>query len=260
VYTSIENLAIVWASIDRLCAGMRASEWELATGCPGWTVKDQLSHLVDYEARALGRPAAGHEPGPLPYVKNELGRANEVGVDARRLMPGAEVLEEFREVTAERLVQLRQLTEPDLAARTMTPGGPGTVADLLTLRVMDSWSHEQDIRRAVGRPGHVQGPVVEEALGYFTRFLPYLVGKRAAAPEASKVVFFIGGRDPVAVEVAGGRGRLTAGLQDATVRVAIPVTTFAALVGGRSDVPADVEITGNRQLGLRVLESMGLLP
>ena len=59
-------------------------------------------------------------------------------------------------MTAERLARLRQLAGQDLAAQTMTPAGPGTVADMLTLRVMDSWSHEQDIRRAVGRPGHVR--------------------------------------------------------------------------------------------------------
>lgn len=258
--TSVENLATVWASIGRLCSGLPDSEWELPTGCPGWTVKDQVSHLVDYEARALGRPAPRHEPGPLPHVRNDLGRANEIGVDVRRQKSGATVLEEFRQVTAERLAQLRQLTGPDLAAPAVTAAGPGTVADLLTMRVMDSWSHEQDIRRAVGRPGHSDGPVADEALGYFTRFLPYLVGKRAAAPDGSKVVFRIGGRDPIAVEVAGGRGRMAADLQDPAVSLAIPVPSFAALVGGRSDMPDDVGITGDRQLGRRVLESMSLMP
>lgn len=167
---SVENLAIVWASIDRLCSDLPAGQWDLPTGCPGWTVKDQLSHLVDYEARALGRPAPRHEPGPLPHVKNEMGRANEVGVDARRAMSGAAVLDEFGQVTAQRLAQLRRLTPGDLAAQTTTPAGPGTVADLLTLRVMHSWSHEQDIRRAVGRPGHTEGPAVEAAVAYFSRF------------------------------------------------------------------------------------------
>ncbi len=258
--TSVENLATIWASIDRLCSGLPDGAWELPTGCPGWTVKDQVSHLVDFEARALGRPAPQHEPGPLPHVRNELGRANEVGIDVRRPKSGAAVLEEFRQVTAERLAQLRQLTGPELAAQTVTAAGPGTVADLLTLRVMDSWSHEQDIRRAVGRPGHSDGPAADEAVGYFTRFLPYIVGKRAAAPDGSRVVFRIGGRDPVAVEVAGGRGRITDELRDPTVSLAIPVPSFAALVGGRSDVLDDIGIDGDRELGRRVLDSMNLMP
>jgi uncharacterized protein (TIGR03083 family) len=260
VIDSVENLAVIWASIDRLCSGLPAGQWDLPTGCPGWTVKDQVSHLVDYEARAAGVPAPRHEPGPLPHVKNEMGRANEVGVDARRAMPGAAVLDEFRQVTAGRLAQLRRLTPGDLTAQTATPAGPGTVADLLTMHVMGSWSHEQDIRRALGRPGHTEGPAAEEALAYFSRFLPYLVGKRAAAPDGAKVVFRIGARPPVAVEVAGGRGRLASDPGDATVDLAIPVTTFAALVGGRSDVPGDTVISGDQRLGRRVLESMAFLP
>lgn len=257
---SVENLAIVWTSIDRLCSDLPPCQWDIPTGCPGWTVKDQLSHLVDYEARALGRPASGHDPGPLPHVKTEMGRANEVGVDARRAMSGAAVLDEFRQVTAERLAQLRRLTHDDLAAQTATPAGPATIADMLTLRLMDSWSHEQDIRRAVGRPGHTEGPAVEEAVAYFSRFLPYLVGKRAAAPDGAKVVFRIGARPPVAVKVAGGRGRLAADPGDATVDLAVPVATFAALVGGRADAPADTLISGDQRLGRRVLESMAFLP
>ena len=260
VSASVENLAIVWSSIGELCAGLPDGEWDLPTGCPGWTVKDHLSHLVDYEARALGRPAPEHEPGPQPHVKNEMGRANEVGVDARRPRPGAQVLAEFTEVTGERLARLRTLTGQDLAAPVATPAGPGTVADMLTLRVMDSWMHEQDIRRATGRPGHVDGPAAGEAVGYFTRFLPYVVGKRAAAADGSKVVFRIGGRDPVAVQVAGGRGSLATDAGGATVSLAIPVTTFAALAGGRSDVPDDAHITGDGPLGERVLGSMGLMP
>jgi uncharacterized protein (TIGR03083 family) len=256
----VENLAIVWSSIDQLCSGLPAGQWDLPTGCPGWTVKDHLSHLVDYEARALGQPAPEHEPGPLPHVKNEMGQANEIGVDVRRPRPGAQVLAEFRQVTGERLARLRTLTGQDLAAPVTTPAGPGTMADLLTLRVMDSWMHEQDIRRATGRPGHVDGPAAGEAVGYFTRFLPYVVGKRAAAPDGSKAVFRIGARDPVAVQVAGGRGSLAGDAGGATVSLAIPVTTFAALAGGRSDVPDDARITGDEALGRRVLGSMGLMP
>src|SRR2546429_1275323 len=112
---SVEHLAIVWSSIDQLCSGLPAGRWDLPTGCPGWTVKDHLSHLVDYEARALGRPAPEHEPGQLPHVKNEMGQANEIGLDVRRPRPGAQVLTEFRQVTGKRLARLRTLTGQDPA-------------------------------------------------------------------------------------------------------------------------------------------------
>lgn len=110
------------------------------------------------------------------------------------------------------------------------------------------------------RSANTEGPAVEAAVAYFSRFLPYLVGKRAAAPDGAKVVFRIGARPPAAVEMAGGRGRLAANPGDATVNLEVPVATFAALIGGRADVPADTVISGDQRLGRRVLESMAFLP
>ena len=93
---SVENLAIVWASIDRLCSDLPGSQWELPTGCPGWTVKDQLSHLVDLRGtrarparpRARAWSAAPSEERAGPGEQGRCGR--------RRPRSGAAVLEEFR--------------------------------------------------------------------------------------------------------------------------------------------------------------------
>ncbi len=83
-------------------------------------------------------------------------------------------------------------------------GAPGRAGGNSCLTVMDSWSHEQDIRSVGFSPGPTEGSAVEEAVAYFSRFLPYLVGNRATAPDGAKV-FRIGARPSVAVEVAGGR-------------------------------------------------------
>jgi len=262
VNTSIANLAALWESVSSLCADLDEAAWKTPTGCPGWSVQDHVAHLVDYESRALGRPGPDHQlADDAPHAKNDIGRFNEIGVDFRRARTGAEVLEEFREVTAARVEQLQALTDEDLSQPTQTPVGEGTVADMLVLRVMDTWTHEQDIRRAVGRPGNEKGPAVEEAVAYFTRALPFVVGKRAAAPEGSSVVFRIGGVTPVGVAVVEGRGRLVDELPHSpTVELRMPATTFVALVGGRSDAPDDVEITGDTALGERVVGAMGFMP
>lgn len=259
---SVENLASLWQSLSSLCADLDESEWKTPTGCPGWSVQDNLAHLIDYEARALGRPGPEHEyAGDETHLKNDLARANEVGVDFRRSRVGAEVLEEFREVTAARLEQLRGLSDEDLQKPVDTPAGPGTLADMLNLRVMDTWSHEQDMRRALGKPGNDEGPAVEQAVGYFSLVLPFVVGKKAAAPEGSTVVFRIGSLPPVGVEVVEKRGRLADELPPSpTVEVRMPVATFSALVGARSDVPSDVEVTGDEELGRRIVEAMGFMP
>lgn len=259
---SIENLAALWASISELCADFDEAAWKTPTGCPGWTVQDNVAHLIDYESRALGRPAPAHSVvGEAGHVKNDIGRANEVGIDYRRSWPGEKVLDEFREVTASRLEQLRGLSDEDLQQPVDTPAGPGTAADMLVLRVMDTWSHEQDIRRAVGRPGNVDGPAADHAIGYFSQFLPFVVGKRAGAPDGSSVVFHIGDRPPVGVVVVDGRGRLADELPHApTVGLQMPAATFAALVGGRADAPDDVVVSGDEDLGRRVVASMAFMP
>ena len=259
--TSIDNLERCWASISELCDGLTAEEWATPTGCPGWSVQDQVAHLIDYEAGALGRPRPDHVPADLSHVKNPLGESNEVGVDARRSRPGAAVLDELREVTAARLAQLRGLTEDDYAREVPTPAGPGTVSDMLRLRVMDTWSHEQDIRRALGRPGHGTGPVVDEAMAYFTQFLPLLVGKRAGAADGQSVVFALGDRPPVRIRVDGGRANVVDALPgEPTTTLTMPATTFAALVGGRTDVPDDVEVQGDATLAQRVVDALGFMP
>ena len=70
------------------------------------------------------------------------------------------------------------------------------------------------------------------------------------------------------VEVAGGRARLADDVPaepsvvpaEPTVVLSMPVTTFAALVGGRSDVPEDVTVTGDEALGRAVVAGMGFMP
>ena len=194
-----------WRSIDELCAELTEEERHRPTGCPGWTVKDNISHLIDYEAGALGRPRPDHTPPALPHVKNPLGEANEVGVDARRSRSGQQVVAELREVAAERLAQLRALTDEDFAQEDRHAGRARHPR-----RHADPPGHGHLVARA----GHPAGSppagarvrfLVHEATAYFTRFLPLLVGKRAKAPDGASVVFAVGEGPPVLIAVEGGR-------------------------------------------------------
>jgi uncharacterized protein (TIGR03083 family) len=258
---SIDHLDETWRSINSLCSNFTDDEWDAPTGCPGWSVKDHLSHLIDYESGAMGRPRPDHAPASVAHTKNALGEGNEIGVDLRRGRPGPEVLEEFREVTVARLDQLRRLGPEDLLRETITPVGTGTVGDMLTLRVMDTWSHEQDIRRAVGRPGHQAGGAAAETVNYFARFLPLIVGKRSGAPDGSAVVMEIDGRHHFPILTEAGRARLdNSFVGAATVTISLSATTFAALVGGRSDAPDDAAIEGDATLGRSVLDHLSFMP
>jgi len=258
---SIGHLEQIWRSLSELCSGLSDEEWMRPTGCPGWSVQDNVAHLVDYEWRALGRPAPAGQAVPRPNTRNALGESNEVGVEHRRGRRGEEVLAELQEVTTARTAQLHALSEDDLLTEVATPAGPGTVASMLRLRVMDTWAHEQDIRRALARPGHDRGPAVQEAVGHLAGFLPVIAAKRAGAPDGTVVVLEVDGVHRSTVEVVDGRGR-TADPDTGswTVRLTMPSTTFVALVGGRSDAPDDVAIEGDVQLGRRIVAALGFMP
>src|SRR6266571_1303476 len=87
-----------------LAGTFAAADWERATECPGWTVKDQLSHVVGVERTLLGEPLPA--PVDAPYVRNDFGRIMEAGVAARRVLPGPEVRAELAETLERRLAQL----------------------------------------------------------------------------------------------------------------------------------------------------------
>ena len=68
------------------------------------------------------------------------------------------MLADLREVIAERRAALAGMDQAAFDAESFTPAGPDTYGRFMRIRVMDMWMHEQDIREAVGRPGHERGP------------------------------------------------------------------------------------------------------
>ncbi|HUI02203.1 MAG TPA: maleylpyruvate isomerase family mycothiol-dependent enzyme [Acidimicrobiales bacterium] len=218
-------LAEEWGAIDALLRGLEASEWELPTECPGWTVRDVVSHLVGTERSLLGDPEP-ERPSPAPaHVRNPVGAGNEAWVAARRSRPGAEVAEEFRAVTGRRLSELRAAPAERFAAPGPSPVGVVPYREFMHVRVMDCWVHEQDIRVATGRPGHDDGPAARLSLDRLASGLPFVVGKQAAAPEGSAVTVDV--RGPLARRV------------DIVVRDGRAVVRDAPVSGGAPGRPDD---------------------
>lgn len=247
----VERFGQEWRSLDELCSSFTDEQWDHGTDCPGWTVKDHLSHIIGTESMLLGvepPPAPGHMPA---HVHNPIGEMNEAWVDARRGRSGAEVLAEFRRVAADRLTALASLTDADLRAESWTPAGKGTYEGFMDIRIFDCWVHEQDMRRAVGRPGHLGGPVAEHALDRVVLGLPYVVGKKVGPPEGTSITFEVTGPTARtwAIEVDGGRARtMPEPPADPSATVTADFETFMATACGRWD-PADPLADGRFRLG-----------
>jgi uncharacterized protein (TIGR03083 family) len=259
----VDALADVWSSIDEFASDLTEAEWKTPTDCPGWSVQDTLAHIIGIESVILGRPTPSGAVD-APHVKNDLGRSNEVWVDAFRNRSGATVLTEFRAVTAERLAILRD-PELDFGADAWTPVGPGTVRDMIPFRVFDSWIHEQDMRRAVGRPGGWDGPAALLSLDRIASIMPMIVGKRAQAPDGTIVQFDITGPAPrsLAIGVEAGRAKVLDALDGApTVQLTMDAESWVRLSAGRGDpdvVLVAVTIAGDQELGRTIARTMNFM-
>jgi uncharacterized protein (TIGR03083 family) len=254
-----------WGLMARLCAPLTEERWRTPTDLPGWDVKDVVSHIIGVESFMLGRPLPDHTPPDATHVRNEMAKFNEVAVDYRRSKTGEEVLQEFRDVTAERLRMLRSWDEEDFGAESWTPIGPGKARDVLSTRLMDCWVHEQDIRRALGEPGGLEGDVAAHSFNRLSGGMPYVVGKKVGPPDGTTVLFEVSGRTahPFAVGMSEGRGALLEDLpEDPSCTLSMDLETFCCLACGRwsSDQSADrVTIRGDRDLGSRVLAEMNFM-
>jgi uncharacterized protein (TIGR03083 family) len=267
----VDALDATWSSLRAVCDELTPEEWLLPTDCPGWTVHDQVAHVASIEYRLLGRPEPQHElTDDLPHVRNDWGRRMELGVDPRRSLGVDELLAEFDDVTSERLAYLRndQLDPDELVVGALDRKMPRL--RMLELRVYDSWIHEQDVRRAVGRPGNLEGPGAAVSRDYIVQSLPYIVAKRAGAVPGTAVSFEVDGPLTVTTTVAvgdDGRGVLRdvsatpPALAGPTAHLATDWETFARLSAGRIEpLHATVVVDGDRELAERVLVAMAITP
>jgi len=233
---SIALLTTCWASIRELCESISPAEWDIATDCPGWSVRDNLSHLIAIERRLLGLPNDPALTEYPPYVQNEIGRFNEDAIALRRHRPGTELLAEFTDVTAQRERMLAAMSTEDFDRPGWSPIGEVPYRQFMTVRLFDCWAHEQDMRRALARPGHLTGPVVDTVMAWHRRSLGFIVGKKAGAPDGAVVVFSVTG--PTAaqyvVEVHDRRAAVVDTSSAApTATLTLDTETFNALLCGR---------------------------
>lgn len=263
----VDQLTEVWNSTADFGDDLSETDWKTETECPGWSVQDNLAHIIGIESMSLGRPNPEHTPAGGAHIKNDVGANNEIWVDFYRDRPGAEVLTDFREVTGARLSEL-SAPDYDFGADSWTPTGPGTVRDLLPFRLFDSWVHDQDMRRAVHQPGGASGPGAATAFDRIQAMAPRSVGKQVAPPDGTTVGFTLTGAQPRTFTVrmeakrAGFVDDVAPG--DADAHLTMDVDTYVRLGAGRGDPEAivadgDITFAGDTELGLATARTLNFL-
>ena len=247
-----------WSTLADLLAELSDEQWS-RPALPGWDVHDVVAHVVGTERMLSGEqaPAGAAGADEAPHVRNPVGQANEQWVLSLRSRTHAELLGDLRAVTARRLAALEAMSEEELRAPSWTPAGDADYARFMEIRIFDCYMHEQDIRVAVGLPGHDDGPVAEAALREVVLALGYIVGKRVGAPDGSRVTIRLTGPIERQLHVAvDGRARLVASLDGPpTAAIALSSSLFLRLAGGRLDpqaATADITREGDPALAERL--------
>lgn len=145
------------ADICRDLAAQRASlltiladaNFDLATPAPGWTIRDQATHLAFFDEAAhqsISDPdgfRAGLSSAATGGVTDFVGGVRDANAHRTR----DDVLAWLTKVGAD-LVEAAIAADPNV--RVPWYGPDMTVASCITARIMETWAHGQDIRDALG--------------------------------------------------------------------------------------------------------------
>ena len=266
----VEAFAHTTQAVIDLAHGCSADDLARPTDCPGWTVHDQISHVVGVEAWLNGHQDPRVAMPHYEHIRNDLGKRVEYAVEVRRAHTGTEVVAELEHVLAQRLSTLRSpsVTDSSIIAG---PFGQDEAATVLLMRVFDVWTHEQDIRSALGRPGNLDSPAASLFVGSVLLQLPKLVARGAGLePGRSVVIEVTGGvtaREGVRVEVdeqGRTRGRVmserdvtTMSDSGATTTISLSTEAFTRRAAGRRSVSDTAySVVGDEALAARVLEAL----
>lgn len=245
-------------SIKTLLPTLDESDWSMSTDCPGWTVKDVAAHLAHLE-NELATGEGGNDDPSMTVMSSSY---TDAGVQARSSHTTAELCAEFAEAVSAREHMLQTLPDDPQSLAPTTPGGINWSWDtLLRNRAIDMWVHEQDIRRAVGKPGGLDSVGAHVTTTTFRMAMPFVIGKKVRPAAGSTVGWHVTGEIPFDLVVAVGEDGRAQPVEtiDGEPQALLTMTSESFTVlgaGRRTAAQLDVQIDGDRELAATVLSSM----
>lgn len=233
----LADLCAEQQALDDIVAGLDATQWQLPTPSPGWTVADQIGHLTYFDGTAA---MAITDPSAFQAAMNSLlssggagaQSADEIVLGGYRAMSPEELLEAWR-ANRRALASAGETLEND--TRVAWYGPSMGSKSFLTARLMEVWAHGQDIadtvdadRPATDRLRHIA------QLGFITRGWTYM-NRGLHVPAA-----------PVRVELALPSGEvLRFGDDDAAESIVGTALDFCLVTTQRRHVDdTDLVVTG----------------
>jgi uncharacterized protein (TIGR03083 family) len=267
LHPTLQPYADAWThsieAISELVQTLVESEWNRRTPCPGWSVRDVVSHVIGLDSEMLGDPRPIHTlPRDLFHVTTDHQRYMELQVDVRRHHTAPEMTSELEYMIIRRNRQLRNDSRDPGATVRGPLGTELTLEESMRRHAFDVWVHEQDLRTALGRPGNLDSPGAHVTRDVLLDELPRVVAEDAHAPRSSAVVVDVHGPveflRTVRVDIQG-RGTLeTVPALGPAASLSLDWETYVRLACGRvtPEAVADrVKTDGDQELAAAILRN-----
>lgn len=174
-----DDLHAEHAALDAVVATISEEQWTTATPAEGWDVKDTIVHLIQADMAAS---LAVNDPEGFADAKRQMMEGGgSLGffatTDGRT---GAEILELWRSERDKMLTAFRSRGRKD---RIPWFGPDMSTLSFATARLMETWSHGQDVADTVGAPWPATDRLKHVChIGVTTRGWSYMVRGREIPP------------------------------------------------------------------------------
>jgi uncharacterized protein (TIGR03083 family) len=234
MHEAIEAVAADRAALLDICAGLSGEQWQAPSGCPGWSVKDLITHLGNLFVYLV-------DSSQLPDIDGlSFEKAQDAMVQARRGLEPAAALADYEKFSSLGLRPLADLARLDLEV----PVGDGGSYPAAMIPYAFAFDHYLHIRADLFAP---RGPLTgDQPPSDELRVSAALTWIEAALPQQNPAAVPVCSLE---LEITGAGGRtISFGSGEAKARIESSGPAFARWVSQRGSWPElGVQASGDEQ-------------